>query len=448
MRKKPCDEKTRHDQGPQVGLASFLLREDATRSYRFLSSGTDLPNDDNRLIYGDNLPALAALTTEFAGKLKCVYIDPPYNTGNVFAHYDDGFAHTNWLGFMKPRLELLWLLLREDGFLAVQIDDNEFARLYLLMAEICAERNLKVIVVKMAEPTGVKMAHVIQRGGLPKLKEYIILAGKAGVRGLTVERVAKGVWDREYSTVIQNVTGAEIQALKAIIRDENRTAADVHLADTICAKFAFNPVEAVCREVDGATLESAWLYDNAWRIVRTCATSAVAKRIADRKQNTLRSRVGAFTIETPRKKMYVMKADYNAAQAQPRMRLLFADDYLTVHPGDFWQDMKTTGLGDEGGVDFTNGKKPEALLKRIIGMTTKPGDWVLDAFAGSGTTGAVAHKMRRRWIMIEAGEHCHTHIIPRLHRVIDGVDQGGISKAVEWKGGGGFRYFQAQRTSR
>ena len=447
MRKKHCNEKTQHDQGHHAGLASVLLREEATRSYRSLSSGTDLQSDDNRLIYGDNLPALAALTAEFAGKLKCVYIDPPYNTGNVFAHYDDGFAQTSWLGFMKPRLELLWLLLREDGFLAVQIDDNEFARLYLLMAEVCAERNLKVIVVKMAEPTGVKMTHVIQRGGLPKLKEYIILAGKAGVRGLNVERIAKGMWDREYSTVIQNVTRAEIQTLRAIIRNENRTAADVHIADTICATFVFDTAEEVCRYAGGATLGDVWLYDNAWRIVRTCATSAVAKRIADTKQHRLSADAGAFTIETPRKKMYVMKADYKAAHAQPRMRLLFADDYLTVHPGDFWQDIKTTGLGDEGGVDFTNGKKPEALLKRIIGMTTKPGDWVLDAFAGSGTTGAVAHKMGRHWIMIEAGKHCHTHIIPRLRRVIDGMDQGGISKAVEWKGGGGFRYFHSMPSS-
>jgi adenine-specific DNA-methyltransferase len=115
---------------------------------------------------------------------------------------------------------------------------------------------------------------------------------------------------------------------------------------------------------------------------------------------------------------------------------------LTVHPGDFWQDIKTTGLGDEGGGDFTNGKKPEALLKRIIGMSTRPSDWVLDAFAGSGTTGAVAHKMGRRWIMVELGEHCHTHIIPRLQKVIDGTDKGGITEAVGWKGGGGFRYFR------
>jgi adenine-specific DNA-methyltransferase len=106
-------------------------------------------------------------------------------------------------------------------------------------------------------------------------------------------------------------------------------------------------------------------------------------------------------------------------------------------------DIKTTGgVGQEGGVLFPNGKKPEKLLQRIIGMCTREGDWVLDSFAGSGTTGAVAHKMGRRWIMIELGEHCHTHVIPRMKQVIDGIDQGGISKAVQWKGGGGFRYYR------
>jgi len=130
--------------------------------------------------------------------------------------------------------------------------------------------------------------------------------------------------------------------------------------------------------------------------------------------------------------------------AQPRIRFLFADDYLTVHPGDFWQDIKTTGLGDEGGVEFTNGKKPEALLRRIIGMTTEPGDWVLDAFAGSGTTGAVAHKMKRQWIMIEFGDQCQTHILPRLRSVVDASDTSGVSRILDWKGGGGFRYFQAR----
>jgi adenine-specific DNA-methyltransferase len=419
-----------------------VLAEDPARSYRASHLFTALDLFDNRLIFGDNLLALPALEPEFSGKIKCIYIDPPYNTGNSFTHYRDGLRHERWLGVMRPRLELLWKLLRSDGFLTVQIDDNEFARLYLLMAEICQERNLKVIAVKMAEPTGVKMSQVVKHGGIARLKEYVILAGKSGMRGLRMERIAKGTWDNEYHTVITNVSRSDLQRLKEVIGKKDRTAAEAQLADMICSKFRFESAEVVCRQETNAALDDAWRQENAWRIVRTCATTAVAKRLADQKRAACDQHVGAFTIETPQHKLYVIKRDYNASVAQPRIRLLFADDYLTVHPGDFWSDIKTTGLGDEGGIDFTNGKKPEALLKRIIGMATQPGDWVLDAFAGSGTTGAVAHKMGRQWIMIESGDHCHTHIIPRLQRVIEGTDQSGISRTVEWQGGGGFRYFR------
>lgn len=423
------------------GFAAEHLSEDPTRSYRTSAMFTENSFFDNRLIFSDNFPALQALEPEFAGKVKCVYIDPPYNTGNAFTHYRDELVHERWLDMMRPRLALLWKLVRDDGFLAVQIDDNEFARLYLLMGEICQERNLKVIVVKMAEPTGVKMSQVVKHGGLARLKEYVILAGKSGIRGLHLERIAKGAWDDEYRIVVDNVSRSEMRQLKEIIEKKDRTASDLQCADTICAKFVLENAETLCQREGNTQLDETWLQENAWRIVRTCATTAVAKRLADQKRAILKPYVAAFTIETPQRKLYVMKRDYHEESAQPRMRLLFADDYLTVHPGDLWQDIKTTGLGDEGGIDFTNGKKPEALLKRIIGMTTQPGDWVLDAFAGSGTTGAVAHKMGRQWIMIESGEHCHTHIVPRLRRVIDDVDQSGISRAVEWQGGGGFRYF-------
>ncbi|MBM4257234.1 MAG: site-specific DNA-methyltransferase [Deltaproteobacteria bacterium] len=420
---------------------SVSLIEDPAHSYR--SSHPSFSSDcyDNRLICGDNLPALSALTTEFTGKIKCVYIDPPYNTGNAFVHYRDGLRHERWIEMMRPRLQLLWSLLRDDGFLTVQIDDNEFARLYLLMMEICQERNLKVIVVKMAEPTGVKMSQVVKRGGIARLKEYLILAGKSGIHGLQLERIAKGAWDAEYRTVIDNVSRAEVALLKDIIANKQRTPALVQQADALCAQFVFLAAEEVYQREHTGTPTETWLQENAWRIVRTCATTALAKRLADQKKTSLRSYAAAFTIETPQHNLYVIKRDYNARMAQPRIRLLFADDYLTVHPGDFWQDIKTTGLGDEGGVDFTNGKKPEALLKRVIGMATQPGDWVLDAFAGSGTTGAVAHKMRRQWIMIESGKHCQTHILPRLRRVVDGKDSGGVSRIVGWTSGGGFRYY-------
>ncbi|MGE4091147.1 MAG: site-specific DNA-methyltransferase [Candidatus Binatia bacterium] len=422
------------------------LVEDLRRSYPVPPVATDTGGCDNRLIFADNLLALPVLRQEFSKQVKCVYIDPPYNTGNAFPHYRDALKRERWYEMMRPRLELLWSLLRDDGFLVVQIDDNEFVRLYLLMAQICREENLKVIVVKMAEPTGVKMTHVIKRGGIARLKEYLILAGKSGIRGLQLERITKDGWDGEYRTVVENVSRAEMHRLKTIIAKNNRTAAELRQADTICAQFVLRPVETVCRRDRSAGPDFSWLQEHAWQIVRTCATTAVAKQLADRKKATLPADIGAFTIETPQRNLYVIKREYNERMAQPRVRLLFADDYLTVHPGDFWYDIKTTGLGDEGGVDFTNGKKPEALLKRIIGMTTQPGDWVLDAFAGSGTTGAVAHKMGRRWIMIESGEHCHTHIIPRLKRVVDGTDRSGISRTVGWKGGGGWRYFYADAT--
>jgi adenine-specific DNA-methyltransferase len=426
------------------GFSSIALVEDPDLSYHSPRSPSASDFLDNRLIHGDNLPALCALSAEFAGKIKCVYIDPPYNTGNAFSHYRDGLRHEHWLEMMRPRLGLLWRLLRADGFLVVHIDDNEFARLYLLMADICQERNLKIIVVKMAEPTGVKMSQVVKNGGIARLKEYVILAGKSGIRGLHLERIPKDTWDDEYRTVVDNVSRAEMTKLKDIITNKKRSAGEVQHADAICARMVFLTAEDVARRESGGTPTANWLQENAWRIVRTCATTAAAKRLADQKRSSLKPYAAAFTIETPQRNLYVIKRDYNERMAQPRIRLLFADDYLTVHPGDFWQDIKTTGLGDEGGVDFTNGKKPEALLRRIIGMTTKPGDWVLDAFAGSGTTGAVAHKMKRQWIMIEFGDQCQTHILPRLRSVVDASDTGGVSRILDWKGGGGFRYFQAR----
>lgn len=419
------------------------LQEDPGYSYSSAQQSLQHESDHNRIIFGDNLAVLHALLPEFAERVKCVYIDPPYTTAYSWAESATDLEPTGWLDFMRPRLSLLRALLRDDGLLAVQIDDNEFARLYLLLAELFEERNLKVVCVKMAEPTGLKMASVLKYGGLPKLKEYIILAGKSGVRGLHIERVRKGGWDREYNLFVSQVSYGDVRRLKAIIAKPDRSPADLEQADAICARFRFEPMDsAYRREAPSRVGQEDWRYRNAWRIVRSCATSPTAKRLADARRTNLDAACGAFTVETPQRKLYLIKADYNPASAQPRMRLLFADDYLSVHPGDFWSDIKTTGLGDEGGVDFLNGKKPEALLKRIIGMATNPDDWVLDAFGGSGTTGAVAHKMGRRWLLIENGPQCHSHLLPRLRRVIDGTDQTGVSKAVHWRGGGGFRYFR------
>ena len=169
MANKPIKlELTWIGKGEEPVLEPRILIENPDFSYGDIKT-------ENMLIHGDNLLALKALEQDFTGKIKCIYIDPPYNTGNAFEHYDDGLEHSIWLSLMKQRLDKLWMLLSKDGFLSIQIDDNEFARLYLLLAELFGENNLKVICVKMSEPSGLKMGTVKRLGTIPKLKEYIIL---------------------------------------------------------------------------------------------------------------------------------------------------------------------------------------------------------------------------------------------------------------------------------
>lgn len=331
----------------------------------------------------------------------------------------------------------------DDGFLFVQIDDTEFARLYMLMAEVVGDESLlKTIVVKMSEPSGLKMASVRRLGTLPKYKEYIIVAGKAGIRNLRPEYIFKSTWDREYNIWIDGFTmaqRAEVDALAVV--EEAELPRALQRIDEICAGWSTRSVSSALKEYDvRVDAEAGFLRENAWRIARSAASSSVLN-LARLKRPTTTQRF--FSVVSKRDRtVYIVKGDFDESSRQPRVQMLFADTNLSTHPGDLWTDIATTGLEAEGGVEFKNGKKPEALVRRIIGMASKPGDLVLDSFAGSGTTAAVAHKMSRRWITIELGDHCETHIVPRLKKVIDGEDPGGITEAVGWKGGGGYRYYK------
>lgn len=424
----------------QINLEPRILIEDPEKSYGD-------KNAVNMLIYGDNLLVLKALEQDFAGKIRCIYIDPPYNTGSRIdadgkeVGYDDGLEHSEWLNMMKPRLEIMKTLLCDDGLLAIQIDDNEYARLYLLLTEIFSERYLKTICIKMSEPTGVKMASVNKTGTIAKLKEYVVLASKAGIKGLTLEKIPKGKWDNEYKTVCLNATQDELKSIKDVLDDELRSDADIDSVNKILKKLKFANANDVSKSETGNEAMEEWYYENAWRIVQFVTLTGGARDLAVSTKLNFTEIPPAFTIVTPRKKMYLIKGEFNHETNLPRCKILFADLYLEVHPGDFWHDIKTTGLDNEGGVAFKKGKKPEALLKRIIGMCTNENDLVLDSFAGSGTTGAVAHKMKRKWIIVEMANHCFSHAIPRLKRVIDGDDTQGISQAVNWKGGGGFKHY-------
>lgn len=427
-----------------VALEPRILLDSPENSFGDIETGI-LPNGKpwpgNMLIHGDNLLALRALEQNFTGAVKCIYIDPPYNIGAAVEDYDDNIENSLWLNLMYHRIILLHRLLTSDGLLAIQIDDTNFARLYLLVCEIFGEKNVKSICVKMSEATGVKMASVNKAGSIAKIKEFIILAKKDGIRNLNLERIPKDKWDNEYKTYISNVSNEELEIVKGILLDDNRSIEDVALVDDIMSKATFSQVNVASRNETGADATDEWKYANANRIVQVATLTGGARQLAINKMDTIDDSIGAFSIVTPQRKMYLIKNGFNTETKLSRCKILFADQYLTINPGDLWLDIKTTGLDNEGVVDFKNSKKPERLIRRIILLNTQPGDVVLDSFLGSGTTVAVAHKMGRRWIGVELGDHAYSHCLTRLKAVLEG-EQGGISKAQGWQGGGGFKFYE------
>lgn len=379
-------------------LEPRILLEDPSLSYHARHRVSDNDSFDNRLIFGDNLLALKALEQEFSGKVKCVFIDPPYNTGSAFTHYDDGLEHSIWLGLMRDRLEILWQLLEGNGSLWVSIDDSEMHYLRVLLDEVCGRRNF----------------------------------------------VASNVWQKRYS------------------RENREAIGDAHEYVLLYAK---NP-DQFKRTRNKLPLGEKQLsvYKNPnndpkgpWR-----AVSFSAQGFRPNQMYEIVSPITGRRHRPPEGSCWkVIESEYFRLLSEGRMyfgkngdavpsRIQYLKDIEGMVPWTWWPH-EEVGHTDEskreiqalfGKSDTFDTPKPERLINRILEIATNPGDLVLDSFAGSGTTGAVAHKMGRRWIMVELGEHCHTHIIPRLKKVIDGEDKGGITEAVNWQGGGGFRYYK------
>lgn len=420
-------------------LEPRILLEDTTKSYHATHKVTDNDLFDNRLIFGDNLLALRALESDFTGRIKCIYIDPPYNTGSAFEHYDDGIEHSLWLSLMKARLEILKNLLSDDGLIFIQIDDNEVAYLTVLMDEIFGRENrVNVICVKMSEATGVKMSHARKR--FPKLKEYILMYRKRLVAEIKPIKLKLEQWNSEYKEILLGIDEDKLDQIKDLMdNEEPGTKEDIDFVVAAMKGVKITSLSNYFKENKvPEDAQESFKWQNAWRIVQAVGAGSIKEKAKEARIDTQ----DISALLSAQKKVYLFKTQFDDTSKDPRIRIIFADKYLQYNPGDFWTDIKTSGgVGQEGGVLFPKGKKPEALIHRIIETCTKPGDWVLDSFAGSGTTGAVAHKMKRNWIMVELGDHCHTHIIPRLRSVISGKDVAGVTEICGWKGGGGFRYY-------
>lgn len=380
-------------------LEARILLEDPEKSYH-AKVRSESAAFDNRLIFGDNLLALKALEQEFTGKVKCVFIDPPYNTGSAFTHYDDGLEHSIWLGLMRDRLEIIKRLLSDDGSLWITIDDNEAHYLKVLCDEVFGRGNFiaNAIWQKKFSPQN-------DAKWLSDNHDHILIYAKHKEiwRPNLLER--SELADSRYSNPDNDPRGAWASSDMSV---RTYSEATDYPITTPSGKIV-KPAESRCWSVSQDKFEELVKDNRIW--------------------------FGKSGSNVPRIKTFL---------SEVKQGLVPLTVWLNTEVGNN-QDAKKE-VKQFNAKDVFDTPKPEKLVQRIIHLATNPGDLVLDSFAGSGTTGAVAHKMGRRWIMVELGEHCHTHIIPRLQKVIDGEDQGGISKAVNWQGGGGFRYFRLAPT--
>lgn len=380
-------------------LEARILLEDPEKSYH-AKVRSESAVFDNRLIFGDNLLALKALEQEFTGKVKCVFIDPPYNTGSAFTHYDDGLEHSIWLGLMRDRLEIIKRLLADGGSLWITIDDNEAHYLKVLCDEVFGRGNFVANAIWQK-----KFSPQNDAKWLSDNHDHILIYAKHKEiwRPNLLER--SELADSRYSNPDNDPRGAWASSDMSVRTYSETTDYPI----TTPSGKIVKPAESRCWSVSQDKFEELVKDNRIW--------------------------FGKSGSNVPRIKTFL---------SEVKQGLVPLTVWLNTEVGNN-QDAKKE-VKQFNAKDVFDTPKPEKLVQRIIHLATNPGDLVLDSFAGSGTTGAVAHKMGRRWIMVELGEHCHTHIIPRLQKVIDGEDQGGISKAVNWQGGGGFRYFRLAPT--
>ncbi|KXO15572.1 DNA (cytosine-5-)-methyltransferase [Clostridiales bacterium KA00134] len=406
-----------------------------------IEENIEFEEDDNLIIKGNNLLALSSLLSRYEGKVKLIYIDPPYNTKSDSFLYNDSFNGASWLTFMKNRLAIAYSLLKDDGIIFVQCDDNEQAYLKVLMDEIFGEMNfINNISVKMSEATGVKMSHASKR--FPKLKEYLLFYKKANFDGFyEIDKYESEEWDNENNIFLENFTKNDRDTIRILEEKDINNEKDRELANEILNQVKIKSLSEKLKEYTFKSFEDEknWLFENSYRIIKTAGSSSLKKVVMNAK-NIPNQDIGSELSSQGVLFFYI--TDFNRNTDQPRLRVIFADTNIYKNPGDFWQDIKTTGaIAREGGVQLNNGKKPEKLIYRIIKMTTLPGDIVMDYHLGSGTTAAVAHKMNRRYIGIEQMDYIEDKAVKRLNNVING-DSTGISNKedVNWQGGGSFVY--------
>lgn len=426
-----------------------ILVEDKSKSYGDSSS-------ENMLIHGDNLVALQALQQDYVGRIKCIYIDPPYNTGKAFDFYDDSVEHSIWLNLMRQRLVLLRELLAEEGSIWIQIDDEEQAYLKVLCDEIFGRSNfINMISVIMKNTAGASGGGEDKR--MKKNCEYILVYAKDYYQlemfkgayeyeeiGSLIERYRQEEKSWKYTSALINpgekiYVGSTVDGSGDEIKIYKRVNFEIKSINQIMKNEGLSETEAYNKYAKKIFLTQM-------------PQSSIRPRIM-KKVNEIGRDGELYSIEyvpkTGRNKGVVYEQFYKGKNFRLFAWLSDVSEeidgvlYKKTLQGTFWNFVSgTKNLTKEGGVEFPNGKKPETLISRVFDMASDEGDVVLDSFLGSGTSAAVAHKMKRNWIGIEQGDQAYSHCKLRMDRVIDGLDNGGITKDVEWTGGGGYHFYE------
>ena len=383
----------------QQPIEPRILIENPEYSYGEVETGV-LPNgkpwNGNMLIHGDNLLALKALEQDYAGCVKCIYIDPPYNTGNAFEHYDDGIQHSIWLSLMRERLVLLRTLLSDDGSIWISIDADESHYLKVLCDEIFGRKNFidEVIWQRSYAPINLKKT-------LSRSHDTILVYAKNKSDKYELNKLPRGDAENRYKNIDNDPRGPWTSGP---IQAGPRTESRVYEIITPSGRRVLPPPQ-YC-----------------WRVSKEKFDEMVADN---------RIYFGPNGDNVPRIKRFL---------SEVKDGMVATTLWLREDAGDNQEGKKEIKELFEDSVFDT--PKPERLIERVLTLGSNEGDIVLDSFLGSGTTAAVAQKMGRRYIGVEMGNHAYTHCAIRLKKVIDGTDQGGISKAQNWKGGGGFRFYE------
>lgn len=381
-------------------LEPRILLEQPEKSYAAPLKSEGPTFFDNMLIHGDNLLALKALEAQFTGAVKCIYIDPPFNTGQAFPEYEDGIEHSLWLSMFRDRLLLLKRLLADDGTIWVHLDDSEFHRARCILDETFGPENFIATVVWE------KDAGRRNDTDFSTVHDYI--AAYAKQKPLWKQRrnllPREEGQNRRYRNPDNDPRGPWLQGADGTAKSGSEEA-----------RFPITlPSGRVVQPPKG----------NFWRFARERFEAARGE--------------GRVYFGRDGNGMPIIKTYLTNVQDGVVPRTWWTSPEVGSNMGAKRDHLRKL-LPD---IEPFSTPKPEELIHRILHIATNPGELVLDSFGGSGTTAAVAHKMGRRWITVELGDHCHTHLLPRLRKVVAGTDPGGVTNLVEWKGGGGFRYFK------